>query len=127
MQRFFRIGVLKNFAKLIGKQLCWCFFLIKLQALRPGTLLKRDSNTDIAKFLRTYSYKVPLSLRNKEIADPLAGKTYCIYQFKEKKIICSFRNMILVQVILRKIIPGNGDFFKVICNKNKVKACKSKN
>ena len=27
-------GVLKNFAELTGKHLCWCLFLIKLQALR---------------------------------------------------------------------------------------------
>ena len=35
-------GVLKNCA---GKHLCWSLFLIKLQAFRPATLLKRDSNT----------------------------------------------------------------------------------
>ena len=31
-----------------------------------------------------------------------------------------FRNMILVQIILRKITPGNDDLFKVICNYDKV-------
>ena len=50
LQRFFEIGVRKNFAILTGKHLCWCLFLIKLQAVRPTTLLKRDSNTDV--FLR---------------------------------------------------------------------------
>ena len=39
-------GVLKNFANLTGKHLCWSRFLIKLQA-RPATLLERDSNTDV--------------------------------------------------------------------------------
>ena len=51
-QMFFKIGVLKNFANFIGKHQCWSIFLIKLQAWRPATLLKRDSNTG-AKFLRT--------------------------------------------------------------------------
>ena len=35
--------VLKNFANLTGKHLCWNLFLIKLQVSRPATLLKRDS------------------------------------------------------------------------------------
>ena len=41
---------LKNFAILTGKHLCWSLFLIKLklQAFRPATLLKRDSNTDVS-------------------------------------------------------------------------------
>ena len=33
--------VLKNFAILTAKDECWCFFLIKLQVVRPETLLKR--------------------------------------------------------------------------------------
>ena len=35
----FKIGVVKNITNLIGKNLCWSLFLIKLQALRPATLL----------------------------------------------------------------------------------------
>ena len=37
-QKFFKIYVLKNFAMLTEKHLCWCLFLIKLHAL------ERDSN-----------------------------------------------------------------------------------
>ena len=37
---FFKIDVLKRFAILTGKHLCWSFFLIRLQAWRPATLLK---------------------------------------------------------------------------------------
>ena len=44
---FFKKGVLKNFASLTEKHLCWSLFLIKLQAWEPPTLLKRDSNTDV--------------------------------------------------------------------------------
>ena len=40
-------GLLKNFTIFIGKHLCWSLFLIKLQALRPVTLLKEDSNTGV--------------------------------------------------------------------------------
>ena len=39
--------LLINFAIFTGKQLCWRFFLIKLPAFRPATLLKRDSNTGV--------------------------------------------------------------------------------
>ena len=31
-QKFFKIGVLKNFTNFTGKHLCWNLFLIKLQA-----------------------------------------------------------------------------------------------
>ena len=37
--------MLLKIANFTGKHLCWSLFLIKLQAFRPATLLKRDSNT----------------------------------------------------------------------------------
>ena len=40
-----KIDVLKNFPNFTGKHLCWSLFLIKLQALKPATPLKKDSNT----------------------------------------------------------------------------------
>ena len=39
--------VLKNFAIFAGKHLCRSVFLIKLQAFKSTTLLKRDSNTGV--------------------------------------------------------------------------------
>ena len=39
--------VLKKFANLTGKPLCWNLFLIMLQDLNPATFLKRDTNTGI--------------------------------------------------------------------------------
>ena len=47
LEAFYKKAVLKNFAILSGKQLCWSHFLIKLQAFRPATLLKRESNTGV--------------------------------------------------------------------------------
>ena len=44
---FYKKAVLKNFTIFTGKYLCWSFFLIKLQALKHATLLKRDSNTGV--------------------------------------------------------------------------------
>ena len=40
-------SVFKNLANFTEKQLCRSLFLIKLQAFRPATLLKRVSNTDV--------------------------------------------------------------------------------
>ena len=45
MHMFFKIVVLRNFPIFTGKCLCWIHFLIMLQALRLGTLFKRDFNT----------------------------------------------------------------------------------
>ena len=47
---FFKIGVLKNFAKFTGKQLARVPFLKKVGGLWPATLLKKDSGTGV--FLR---------------------------------------------------------------------------
>ena len=47
LQMFLKIGVLKNFANFIGKQLHWNFFFITLKALSPATLLKKDSNSSV--------------------------------------------------------------------------------
>ena len=38
-------AALKNFATFAGKHPCWSLFSMKLQAWKPATLLKRDSNT----------------------------------------------------------------------------------
>ena len=40
---FYKKAVIKNFAVLTGKQLCWSLFLVKLQASRLATLLKRET------------------------------------------------------------------------------------
>ena len=46
---FFKIDALKNFAYFTGKQLRrWNWFLIKLKALSPATLIKKDSNTGVS-------------------------------------------------------------------------------
>ena len=54
---FFRKGVLKKFAILTEKHLCWSLFLIKLQA-RPATLLKRASNTGVSLWVLRHFYNV---------------------------------------------------------------------
>ena len=56
------------------------------------------------------------------MSSAIAGELFeCGLQFsgigteivKEKKMICTFRNMALVQTILRKIVPRNDDFLKI--------------
>ena len=61
---FLKIGILKNFARITGKHMCWDLFLIKLQALRPAFFFKKKSPTqvfpvDIPKF---YTVKVSWGL-----------------------------------------------------------------
>ena len=57
LQIFFKIYVLKNFANLAGKYLCWSLCLIKFQAWRPAALLRTDSYkcfpVKLEKFFRT--------------------------------------------------------------------------
>ena len=55
---FCKKGVLRNFAKFIGKRLCQSLFFDKVAGLRPATLLKkrlwhRRFPVTFAKFLRT--------------------------------------------------------------------------
>ena len=55
LQIFFKIGALNKFAIITGKQLCWSFFLIKLQAFRLTIkrFWHRCFPVKFAKFLRT--------------------------------------------------------------------------
>ena len=55
---FYKKGVLKNFAKFIGKHLCQSLFFNKVAGLGPATLLKKRLRyrcfpLNIAKFLKT--------------------------------------------------------------------------
>ena len=44
---FFKIDVLKILANFTGKDLCWSLFLLRLEAWRNGTLLRRDSEKGV--------------------------------------------------------------------------------
>ena len=59
-----KIGVLKKFAILTGKRLCWSLSLIKLLGFRPATVFKRDSQ--IVVFLCTHceNFKYTFFLQN---------------------------------------------------------------
>ena len=62
---FCKKGVLRNFAKFIGKHLGQSLFLNKVAGLRPTTLLKRRLwyrcfPVNIVKFLRTPFFITPL-------------------------------------------------------------------
>ena len=48
---FLKIGVLKNFLTFTGKHLCWRLLLIKLQAWKLWTSLKRNSSTGLFRWL----------------------------------------------------------------------------
>ena len=47
-QIIFEISSIKNFALFTGKHLFWGFFLMKLQAFKPATFFKSDSNTGVS-------------------------------------------------------------------------------
>ena len=73
---FVKIGILKNFAKFTEKHLCLSLFLIKLQASRAATLLKRDSkNTYFEDHLREIpSEKKTLKFKDPCFSEKSAGK-----------------------------------------------------
>ena len=39
--------LVKSFTQFAGKRLCWSLLLIKLEAFRPATLVKRDCKTGV--------------------------------------------------------------------------------
>ena len=109
---FYKKAVLDNFAIFTGKQLCWSLFLIKLQAFKLATLLKRDSNTGaFLCILQTYIYfekhlqmavsdhsftleiyLFPLSLYNYEEE---------LWYFMVKKMFIEIRDVIQWRIILK--------------------------
>ena len=79
-------AVLKNFAIFRGKHLCMSLFLKKLQAWRPATLLKRDSNTgafplNIANFLKTLFWRTSANA-----CFWLYGVIYCHWQISDPRV-----------------------------------------
>ena len=81
-QIFFKIDVLENFPSFTEKHLCWSLFLKTLQALRPATLLKSDSNTDVflwnwrSFFMNSFFYRTP----------PVA--TFVVFSEKQRNFQC---------------------------------------
>ena len=81
LEMFFRIGVIKLFATFTIKHLFKSLFLIKLQASRAVTLLKRDSNTGVFLY-KLFFYRTP----------PVAVSVnaYTISQQKSTVLFCFF-------------------------------------
>ena len=63
---FCKKGVLKNFAKFTGKHLCQSFFFNKVTNLRPATILKKETLTQVSccefckNFKNTFFIRIPL-------------------------------------------------------------------
>ena len=53
-----KVDFLKNFTILTGNRLCWSLFLIKLQVLRPATLLIYVFSYEYCKILKTPILKI---------------------------------------------------------------------
>ena len=76
--------VLKNFANFTGEHLCCILFLIKLQAFRLATLLKRDSNTSVFlwnfqnTYLRNTYERQPLKLNDTNDRWFFLDKWFCV-------------------------------------------------
>ena len=72
LERFFKIGFLKNFAILTGKHLCWSLFLIKLQAFRPSglQLYWKNTSTQIFSCENCETFKNSFFYRTPHVADP---------------------------------------------------------
>ena len=60
---FYKKAALEIFTIFIGKHLCWGFFLITLQALRPPTSIKSKPNTDFSLWIQE-NFKGHLLWRN---------------------------------------------------------------
>ena len=92
LQMFFKIDVLKNSVNFTWKYLCWSLFLLKLQAFRSATLLKRDSNTGVllgkfARFLRTLFLQITFD--------------GCFWSCSLRQKIVQTRNMFVTEILVK--------------------------
>ena len=71
-EMFYKTAIPKNFAILQGKHLCWSLFLMKLLAWRLATLLKRDCNTDVFRWILQI-FKGNAQFVQKATFEPLMG------------------------------------------------------
>ena len=82
-QILIKISVLKNFAIFTEKHLCWSLFLRNLQVLKPASLLKEHSNTDVflwilQSFKNSLFYKTPLVAAS--VIETLHTSNFKIYE-----------------------------------------------
>ena len=111
--------VLKNFTNFIEKHLCWSLFLIKLQAFRPTTVLKKTpmqvlsceicgifKNTYFEEYLRTTASKDIETLR-KICRNPFS--LTCVFQFKDKieDFVHILKNKGQMKPVFRYILRNN--------------------
>ena len=87
---------LKTFGSFAGKHLCWRVFLIKLQAGRPATLLKRDSQKSVFQ-------EISDICKNTYVKEPPQGTDSAIYQFYRyainTKLLQLVENIFLLKVL----------------------------
>ena len=74
-KQFYKIGVLKNFAKFVRKHLCRSCLLIKLQAGSLKIYLKRDSGTYVL-------LRISPSFRNTHFVEQLRTEAGVLKYFK---------------------------------------------
>ena len=94
---FFKIGVLKSFTVFTGNT-CVSLFLIKLQAFRSATLLKRDSNTDVSceyceNFKNSFFHEKSQKLKTKMLSESLMSDYSLFWLFLSKQIILASLNI----------------------------------
>ena len=128
---FFKLDVLKNFASLTGKHLCWSLILIKLQALRPATLLKTDSNTSVflwnwrSFFMNSFFYRTPPVAASVVFAANQGNIQWTItlgYNQRLSWKYCNYYHSSLYRNIhlLSKVRPSNPDILQSFPPKSKL-------
>ena len=77
LHMFCKLGVLKNFAKFKGKQLCWSFFFIEVAAIQPAALIKkRLRHRGFRKFLEHLFCRAYTNVFNMTKAEDWSLHTY---------------------------------------------------
>ena len=96
-----QIGVLRNFTKLSWKHLCLSFFFNKVAGLRPRTLLKRDSNTDVFRWILWNLLRTPF------FTEPLwrlfLYKRFIFVDFCSKKSVTQIFSNLLVWLVQKLV------------------------
>ena len=128
----FKKVVFKNFAIFTGKRLCWSLLLINLQAWRPETLFKNDSNTGVnlwilrnfwdtyfEDYLRRLLLKVKLNLSKVSKSFRVSKSAAFSITAQTKLLLCKFPEKLHLWLLLRS------RKFYIRRNNNKVDSIKT--
>ena len=125
-----QIGVFENFAKFMGKHLCWSHFLTTLQISMPETSLKNNSGTGIFQWIfRSFSKNLIYKTSLDDYSCWFLRENQSFIHWSHCLFFSSLFSFIIVncnyESLLRKCLKIKTFNFTIVYSKNSINVVKT--